>query len=168
MHKAMKDVSDARAISLCVLLSEHVKIPCGSGTRTLVEPLSAVPLNDELQQARASVAKAEADVLLEITHKLSLLNCKIQAIDSSIRSCTELRELTLAHNEIRADEESDGFWFKQIFVAEAEMKKRTNKAAQNDMMNNKKMMMKRLQHGDNDDDINKKKMMKKAASSSDF
>nr|GEX26511.1 DNA mismatch repair protein MutS, core [Tanacetum cinerariifolium] len=41
----------------------------GSGTGTLVEPLPAVPLNDELQQARASVAKAEADVLLEITHK---------------------------------------------------------------------------------------------------
>ncbi|XP_024961780.1 uncharacterized protein LOC112502170 isoform X2 [Cynara cardunculus var. scolymus] len=42
----------------------------GSGTGTLVEPLSAVPLNDELQQARASVAKAEADVLLEITQKM--------------------------------------------------------------------------------------------------
>ncbi|XP_071705704.1 uncharacterized protein [Rutidosis leptorrhynchoides] len=42
----------------------------GSGTGTLVEPLSAVPLNDELQQARAAVAKAEADVLLEITHKM--------------------------------------------------------------------------------------------------
>ncbi|KAJ9539576.1 hypothetical protein OSB04_026082 [Centaurea solstitialis] len=42
----------------------------GLGTGTLVEPLSAVPLNDELQQARASVAKAEADVLLEITHKM--------------------------------------------------------------------------------------------------
>lgn len=42
----------------------------GSGTGSLVEPLSAVPLNDELQQARASVAKAEADVLLGITHKM--------------------------------------------------------------------------------------------------
>ncbi|KAK1440512.1 hypothetical protein QVD17_06340 [Tagetes erecta] len=42
----------------------------GSGTGSLVEPLSAVPLNDELQQARASMAKAEADVLLEITHKM--------------------------------------------------------------------------------------------------
>ncbi|KAL8210919.1 hypothetical protein R6Q57_005356 [Mikania cordata] len=42
----------------------------GSGTGSFVEPLSAVPLNDELQQARTSVAKAEADVLLEITHKM--------------------------------------------------------------------------------------------------
>ncbi|XP_076928243.1 uncharacterized protein LOC143592139 [Bidens hawaiensis] len=42
----------------------------GSGTGSLVEPLSAVPLNDELQQARASIAKAESDVLLQITHKM--------------------------------------------------------------------------------------------------
>ncbi|XP_076941882.1 uncharacterized protein LOC143611573 [Bidens hawaiensis] len=42
----------------------------GSGTGSLVEPLSAVPLNDELQQARASTAKAESDVLLQITHKM--------------------------------------------------------------------------------------------------
>ncbi|KAD5961195.1 hypothetical protein E3N88_12668 [Mikania micrantha] len=45
----------------------------GSGTGSFVEPLSAVPLNDELQQARTSVAKAEADVLLEITHKVTEL-----------------------------------------------------------------------------------------------
>lgn len=36
-----------------------------------MEPLTAVPLNDELQQARASVAKAEADVLLGITQKVT-------------------------------------------------------------------------------------------------
>ncbi|KAL7613919.1 hypothetical protein Lser_V15G04925 [Lactuca serriola] len=42
----------------------------GSGTGSVVEPLTAVPLNDELQQARASVAKAEADVLLGITQKM--------------------------------------------------------------------------------------------------
>ncbi|KAI9097744.1 hypothetical protein K1719_025515, partial [Acacia pycnantha] len=35
----------------------------GSGGGSIVEPLSAVPLNDELQQARALMAKAEADVL---------------------------------------------------------------------------------------------------------
>ncbi|KAL5719313.1 hypothetical protein ACHQM5_012108 [Ranunculus cassubicifolius] len=42
----------------------------GSGGGSLVEPLSAVPLNDELQQARASVAKAEEDVLLRLTEKM--------------------------------------------------------------------------------------------------
>lgn len=35
-----------------------------------MEPLSAVPLNDELQQARESVAKAEEEVLLKITKKV--------------------------------------------------------------------------------------------------
>ncbi|KAF5203735.1 endonuclease MutS2-like [Thalictrum thalictroides] len=42
----------------------------GSGVGSLVEPLSAVPLNDELQQARASVAMAEEDVLLRLTEKM--------------------------------------------------------------------------------------------------
>ncbi|XP_047320146.1 endonuclease MutS2 [Impatiens glandulifera] len=42
----------------------------GSGTGSIVEPLSAVPLNDELQQAKASVALAEEEVLLKITMKM--------------------------------------------------------------------------------------------------
>lgn len=46
-----------------------------SGTGSVVEPLSAVPMNDALQQAKASVAKAEADVLLKITQKVLLNLC---------------------------------------------------------------------------------------------
>ena len=42
----------------------------GSGVGSIIEPLSAIPLNDELQQARALVAKAEADVLLKLTEKV--------------------------------------------------------------------------------------------------
>ncbi|EPS71794.1 hypothetical protein M569_02956, partial [Genlisea aurea] len=42
------------------------------GLRNVIEPLSAVPLNDELQQARASVAKAEEEVLLSITKKIQM------------------------------------------------------------------------------------------------
>ncbi|XP_038893991.1 endonuclease MutS2 isoform X4 [Benincasa hispida] len=41
-----------------------------TGTGFILEPLSAVPLNDELQQARASVAKAEEDVLFMLTEKV--------------------------------------------------------------------------------------------------
>lgn len=41
-----------------------------SGIGSVIEPLSAVPLNDELQQARASVTKAEEDVLLALTEKV--------------------------------------------------------------------------------------------------
>ncbi|KAE8077579.1 hypothetical protein FH972_016132 [Carpinus fangiana] len=44
----------------------------GSGLGSIIEPLSAVPLNDELQQARASVAKAEADVLSMLTEKMQM------------------------------------------------------------------------------------------------
>lgn len=42
----------------------------GSGLGSIVEPLAAVPLNDELQQARSLVAKAEEDVLLKLTEKM--------------------------------------------------------------------------------------------------
>ncbi|XP_031095382.1 uncharacterized protein LOC115999664 isoform X7 [Ipomoea triloba] len=42
-----------------------------SGMGSIIEPLPAVALNDELQQARASVAKAEADVLFKITKKIN-------------------------------------------------------------------------------------------------
>lgn len=44
----------------------------GSGAESIMEPLSAVPLNDELQQAKESVLKAEAEVLLRITEKVFL------------------------------------------------------------------------------------------------
>ncbi|KAH9780481.1 DNA MISMATCH REPAIR 2 domain-containing protein [Citrus sinensis] len=43
-----------------------------SGIGSVIEPLSAVPLNDELQQARASVTKAEEDVLLALTEKMQV------------------------------------------------------------------------------------------------
>lgn len=43
-----------------------------SGVGSTIEPLSAVPLNDELQRARSLVAKAEADVLLALTRKIQL------------------------------------------------------------------------------------------------
>ncbi|MCL7035746.1 hypothetical protein MKW94_011192 [Papaver nudicaule] len=42
----------------------------GSGVGSLVEPFSAIPLNDELQQARLLVAKAEEEVLLKLTEKI--------------------------------------------------------------------------------------------------
>lgn len=42
----------------------------GSGGRTAAEPIAAVSMNDELQSARASVAKAEADILEMLTEKV--------------------------------------------------------------------------------------------------
>ncbi|KAG5617398.1 hypothetical protein H5410_017222, partial [Solanum commersonii] len=49
---------------------EGLLLSSASGTGSVVEPLSAVSLNDALQQAKASVSKAEADVLLKITQKM--------------------------------------------------------------------------------------------------
>ncbi|XP_011653396.1 uncharacterized protein LOC101220812 isoform X2 [Cucumis sativus] len=43
-----------------------------AGIGSFIEPISAVPLNDELQQARASVAKAEEDVLFVLTEKVKM------------------------------------------------------------------------------------------------
>ncbi|KAH9321779.1 hypothetical protein KI387_016418, partial [Taxus chinensis] len=45
----------------------------GSGAEKYVEPVSAVPLNDELAQARALVSKAEGDVLMYLTEKACLV-----------------------------------------------------------------------------------------------
>nr|GMC93079.1 endonuclease MutS2 [Ipomoea batatas] len=49
---------------------EGLLLSSGSSMGSIIEPLPAVALNDELQQARASVAKAEADVLFKITKKM--------------------------------------------------------------------------------------------------
>ncbi|KAL1823978.1 hypothetical protein ACET3Z_010756 [Daucus carota] len=51
---------------------EGLLLSSGSGAESIMEPLSAVPLNDELQQAKESVLKAEAEVLLRITEKIQL------------------------------------------------------------------------------------------------
>ncbi|XVE64523.1 hypothetical protein DITRI_Ditri07aG0107300 [Diplodiscus trichospermus] len=56
----------------------------GSGLGNIIEPLAAVPLNDELQQARALAAKAEADVLLMVTEKIQMDHHEIEKILRSV------------------------------------------------------------------------------------
>ncbi|KAG7014662.1 mutS2 [Cucurbita argyrosperma subsp. argyrosperma] len=58
-----------------------------AGIGTILEPLSAVPLNDELQQARAAVAKAEEDVLFMLTEKVKM---DFEDINKLIRCIIEL------------------------------------------------------------------------------
>ncbi|XP_052200687.1 uncharacterized protein LOC127807095 isoform X2 [Diospyros lotus] len=83
IRNKMKETSNLEVSSIdgriCLLLGadstttfEGLLLSSGSGGGNIVEPLSAVPLNDELQQAKASVAKAEADVLLKITEKVQV------------------------------------------------------------------------------------------------
>ncbi|KAK0592531.1 hypothetical protein LWI29_020783 [Acer saccharum] len=56
----------------------------GSGEGSIVEPLLAVPLNDELQHARALVAKAEEEVLLTLTEKIQVDLDDIEKILNSL------------------------------------------------------------------------------------
>lgn len=42
----------------------------GSDAGSMIEPIAAVPLNDELQESRALVAKAELNVLSKLTDKV--------------------------------------------------------------------------------------------------
>ena len=73
-------VSDLHFLPLYVMVvlylsvshSSELFILChsGSGTGNIIEPISAVPLNDQLLEAKSSVADAEAEVLSEITEKV--------------------------------------------------------------------------------------------------
>ncbi|CAJ2652351.1 unnamed protein product [Trifolium pratense] len=58
-----------------------------SGVGSTIEPLSAVPLNDELQRARGLVAQAEADVLLTLTKKIQL---DVDDIENILNSLVQL------------------------------------------------------------------------------
>ncbi|KAE9605977.1 putative DNA mismatch repair protein MutS [Lupinus albus] len=59
----------------------------GSGVGSTIEPLSAVPLNDELQRARTLVAKAESEVLLALTQKMQL---DLDDIENILNSMVQL------------------------------------------------------------------------------
>ncbi|KAL1206575.1 DNA mismatch repair protein MSH1 [Cardamine amara subsp. amara] len=52
----------------------------GSGGRTAAEPIAAVSMNDELQSARASVAKAEAYILSMLTEKMQIDLYQIEVV----------------------------------------------------------------------------------------
>ncbi|PRQ60619.1 putative endonuclease MutS2, P-loop containing nucleoside triphosphate hydrolase [Rosa chinensis] len=62
-------------------------LPSGSGKGSIVEPLSAVPLNDELQQTRALVSEAEAEVLSMLTEKMQM---DLENIEQLLNSIIEL------------------------------------------------------------------------------
>ncbi|XP_034204088.1 endonuclease MutS2 isoform X3 [Prunus dulcis] len=59
-------------------------LPSSSGIGSIVEPLSAIPLNDELQRTRALVSEAEAEVLLMLTEKMQMDLDKIEQLSNSI------------------------------------------------------------------------------------
>ncbi|KAL6508271.1 hypothetical protein OROHE_021813 [Orobanche hederae] len=95
IRNEMKETSTLEICNIegrwCITSSDDVRptfegllLASGSGVGSLVEPLSAIPLNDELQQARESVAKAEADVLLKIAKKIQMDYNDIEQVFNSM------------------------------------------------------------------------------------
>ena len=66
----LKISSFCRSSILNIAPWEVIYFDSSSGVGSIIEPLPAVSLNDELQQARASVAKAEADALTMLATKV--------------------------------------------------------------------------------------------------
>ncbi|OEL31123.1 Endonuclease MutS2 [Dichanthelium oligosanthes] len=63
----------------------------GSDAGSMIEPIAAVPLNDELQESRALVAKAELDVLSKLTDKILL---ELDSIQSLLQETIKLDKVT--------------------------------------------------------------------------
>lgn len=70
MTKVLRSFACHLVIYLPILSLEGNICYSGSGGGTAAEPIAAVSMNDELQSARASVAKAEADILAMLTEKV--------------------------------------------------------------------------------------------------
>ncbi|WOL06224.1 hypothetical protein Cni_G14956 [Canna indica] len=79
-----QDKSDTSTLEMCIVNGrccikvmtdrlttfDGLLLSSGSSAGSIVEPVAAVPLNDELQQARALVIKAQEDVLSRLTDKM--------------------------------------------------------------------------------------------------
>ncbi|KAM2921738.1 uncharacterized protein LOC126630727 [Malus sylvestris] len=59
-------------------------LPSRSGIGSIVEPLSAIPLNDELQRTRVLVSEAEAEVLSMLTEKMQMDLDNIEQLSNRI------------------------------------------------------------------------------------
>lgn len=59
----------------------------GAGAGSMIEPIAAVPLNDELQESMALVAKAELDVLSKLTEKILL---ELDSINNLLQEAIKL------------------------------------------------------------------------------
>ncbi|XP_057859461.1 uncharacterized protein LOC131068309 isoform X4 [Cryptomeria japonica] len=78
----------------------------GSGVEKYVEPVSAVPLNDELAQARALVSKAEHEVLANLTDKVLPLLDQIKLLLSTIVQLDVKLQRATAHAENISSQEN--------------------------------------------------------------
>ncbi|XP_066373669.1 uncharacterized protein [Miscanthus floridulus] len=87
MDKLMRNADDEASLSeVCIVngrccirttmdnssFFDGLLLSSGSDAGSMIEPIAAIPLNDELQESRALVAKAELDVLSKLTDKILL------------------------------------------------------------------------------------------------
>ncbi|PAN46544.1 hypothetical protein PAHAL_9G192700 [Panicum hallii] len=73
------------------LTFDGLLLSSGSDAGSMMEPIAAVPLNDELQESRALVAKAELDVLSKLTDKILL---ELDSIQSFLLETIKLDKVT--------------------------------------------------------------------------
>lgn len=70
LTKLLRSYASLIVIYFQILSLEGNMCYSGSGGGTAAEPIAAVSMNDDLQSARASVAKAEAEILSMLTEKV--------------------------------------------------------------------------------------------------
>ncbi|PUZ38335.1 hypothetical protein GQ55_9G188100 [Panicum hallii var. hallii] len=73
------------------LTFDGLLLSSGSDAGSMMEPIAAVPLNDELQESRALVAKAELDVLSKLSDKILL---ELDSIQSFLQETIKLDKVT--------------------------------------------------------------------------
>ncbi|XP_039783655.1 endonuclease MutS2-like isoform X3 [Panicum virgatum] len=106
MDKLMRNVDNEASLSeVCIVNGrccirttgdksstfDGLLLSSGSDAGSMIEPIAAVPLNDELQESRALVAKAELDVLSKLTDKILL---ELDSIQSSLQETIKLDKVT--------------------------------------------------------------------------
>lgn len=70
LTKLLRSYASLSVIYFHILSLEGNMCFSASGGGTVAEPIAAVSMNDDLQSARASVAKAEAEILSMLTEKV--------------------------------------------------------------------------------------------------
>ncbi|XP_074289478.1 uncharacterized protein LOC141614628 [Silene latifolia] len=81
-------------VKLCALILNDNEISSISGLDQLSELNTLVLSRNPISKMGNAFAKLKSIV------KISLSNCQLEAIDTSIKACTELEQLRLSHNDI--------------------------------------------------------------------
>ncbi|KAL6903546.1 hypothetical protein ACP4OV_004359 [Aristida adscensionis] len=115
MDRLMRNAENEASLEVCIVNGrccirttrnnssnfDGLLLSSGSDSGSMVEPIAAIPLNDDLQEARALVTKAELDVLSKLTDKILL---ELDSIRSLLQETIKLDKViarakySIAHN----------------------------------------------------------------------